>query len=214
MTAPGPLAYEIGMNIRLQTASGAALLPLLPVLARLRIAVFREFPYLYEGDQTGEETHLRSFASTPSAGLIVAWDGDEAIGCATCMRLTDASEGVRAPFRAAGMDPAAVFYFGESVLLPAYRGQGIGVGFFTAREAHARAVSSCDIAAFCAVIRPPDHPMRPPGAVGLEAFWRKRGYTPTPNLGCAMRWTEIGGTAATEHQLSFWLKSLSGKLLP
>jgi len=214
VAARAGLAYEIGMSIRLQTVTGPALLPLLPVLARLRIAVFREFPYLYEGDQAEEEQHLRAFAASPSAGLIVAWDGDAAVGCATCMRLTEASAGVIAPFRAAGIDPAKVFYFGESVLLPAYRGQGIGVGFFAAREAHARAVSSSDYTAFCAVIRAADHPMRPPGTVGLEGFWRKRGYTPYPDLVCSMHWTESGGAVEVENRLSFWLKSVSGRALP
>ena len=214
MAARAALAYETGMSIRLQTVTGPALLPLLPVLARLRISVFREFPYLYEGDQVEEETHLRAFAASASAGLIVAWDGEVAVGCATCMRLTEASAGVIAPFRAAGIDPERVFYFGESVLLPGYRGQGIGVGFSAAREAHARAVSDCDYTAFCAVIRAPDHPRRPAGAVGLKGFWRNRGYTPYPNLVCVMHWTEIGGAAEVENRLSFWLKSVSGRALP
>ena len=41
------------------------------------------------------------------------------------------------PFVDHGFDVAKVFYFGESVLLPDYRGHGIGVGFFREREAHA-----------------------------------------------------------------------------
>ena len=30
--------------------------------------------------------------------------------------------------------------------------------------------------AFCAVVRPPDHPLRPAGYVPLDAFWTARGY--------------------------------------
>lgn len=202
------------MTVTLQTVTGTDLVPMLPALARLRIAVFREFPYLYEGSQDEEETHLRSFAASPSSGLIVAWEDGEAVGCATAMKLTDASATVMAPFRARGLDPADFFYFGESVLLPAYRGQGIGVGFFVAREAHARMASTCDYATFCAVIRPANHPRRPPGTVGLEGFWRKRGYVAYPDLICTMRWTEIGGDVEVENRLSFWMKSLSGRALP
>ena len=36
--------------ITLETLSGAALLPCLDDVARLRIAVFRDWPYLYDGD--------------------------------------------------------------------------------------------------------------------------------------------------------------------
>ena len=36
--------------ITLQSLSGAALLPHLDEVAKLRIAVFRDWPYLYDGD--------------------------------------------------------------------------------------------------------------------------------------------------------------------
>jgi len=36
-------------NIRIERRSGPALLPYIPELARLRIEVFRDFPYLYDG---------------------------------------------------------------------------------------------------------------------------------------------------------------------
>jgi predicted amidohydrolase len=67
---------------------------------------------------------------------------------------------VQAPFVAAGEDIGRICYFGESVLARKYRGQGIGVRFFEGREAHARATGFA-VAAFCAVARPEEHPMRP-----------------------------------------------------
>ncbi|WP_394701474.1 GNAT family N-acetyltransferase [uncultured Roseibium sp.] len=82
---------------------------------------------------------------------------------------------MRRPFEEAGLDPAEVFYFAESVLDPDYRGRGIGHRFFDEREAHARSLG-CSTAAFCAVIRPDDHPMRPEDYSPLDPFWTKRGY--------------------------------------
>src|SRR3712207_8363574 len=58
-------------------------------------------------------------------------------------------------------DPEAVYYFGESVLLPAYRRRGIGHAFFDARE-QAALEYGFRIAAFCAVERPADDPRMPP----------------------------------------------------
>jgi len=37
-------------DIRIKRYSGAALQQYIPELARLRIEVFRDFPYLYDGD--------------------------------------------------------------------------------------------------------------------------------------------------------------------
>jgi GNAT superfamily N-acetyltransferase len=100
------------------------------------------------------------------------------------------------------------------VLLPEMRGQGVGVAFFAEREAHARAVSTCDYAAFCAVQRPPDHPARPADYQPLDNFWTRRGFTRRPDLHCEMSWRDLGDAAETRKPLTFWVKSLSGAKLP
>jgi GNAT superfamily N-acetyltransferase len=197
-----------------RTVTGADLPPFIPALARLRIAVFRDWPYLYDGDCAYEESYLRIYAESPGAAVVLAFDGDAVVGASTCLPLADETGNVQAPFHAAGIAIDRVFYFGESILLKPYRGAGAGAHFFAEREAHARRVSACDIAAFCAVARPADHPARPADAVPLDAFWRRRGFTPYPSLTCEMRWKEVGGAAETPHRLSFWLKSLTGAPLP
>lgn len=202
------------MNLAIRRVSGPDLLPYVPALARLRIAVFRDWPYLYEGDQAYEEGYLATYAASPRAAVVLALEGDAVVGASTCLPLADETENVQLPFREAGLAPERVFYFGESILLPRYRGAGVGVRFFAEREAHARAVSDCDYAAFCAVQRPAEHPRKPAGAVPLDAFWRKRGFTPTPQLSCVMNWKEVGETEETPHRLAFWMKSLTGAPLP
>lgn len=211
---PGPAPSDSPPVLRVETRRGADLLPLLPDLARLRIEVFRAWPYLYDGDEAYERTYLRTYVDSPRAGVVVAFDGDRPVGASTCLPLTDETGNVQAPFRARGWDPARFFYFGESVLLPRYRGTGAGVAFFREREAHARRVSDADFTTFCAVQRPDDHPARPPGAVPLDAFWRKRGYTKRPDLVCTMTWKEVGAAEETEKPLAFWMKSLTGAPLP
>ena len=196
------------MTVRIEFFTGAAMRPHLPALARLRLVVFREWPYLYDGVLNEEQVYLSELAQSPLGGLAVAFDGVEPVGCSTCLSLADAEAGVQAPFRAAGLDPARYFYFGESVLLAPYRGQGVGVAFFAAREAHARAASDAEFACFCAVERPADHPLRPPGAVPLDAFWRRRGYTHHPELACTMRWKQVDSVDKVANWLSFWIKPL------
>jgi GNAT superfamily N-acetyltransferase len=193
---------------------GAEVAPLVPALAALRVRVFRAWPYLYDGDRDYEATYLQTYVRSGRSGVIVARDGDTIVGASTCLPMTDETGNVQAPFQERNIDPARVFYFGESVLLPAYRGQGIGVRFFAEREAHARRVSDCDFAGFCAVQRPPDHPARPAGFVPLDDFWSRRGYTRRPDLTCRMAWKDIGEAEETEKTLMFWMKSLHGADLP
>ena len=91
-----------------------------------------------------------------------------------------ASRSVSDAFAAYDLDPTQFCYFGEAVLLAAYRGRGAGVRFFNEREAHARELG-LDFAAFCAVVRDPADRRKPADYVPLDAFWRRRGYTPYPN---------------------------------
>lgn len=196
-------------DLRLITVTGEALRPHLADVARLRIAVFREWPYLYEGDAAYEERYLARYAAAPGAAVVLAFDGDRVVGASTCLPLVEEGDTVQAPFLAAGWDLARVFYFGESVLLPEYRGRGVGVGFFAEREAHARRFAGIDTAAFCAVVRDPADPRKPADYVPLDSFWRKRGYTPAPGLACTMRWKELGAPEETPHRLTFWLKRLA-----
>ncbi len=190
-----------------ETLAGPALHPLLPDLARLRITVFRDWPYLYEGDEAYERQYLRAYSEAPGAAVVVCRDGDAVVGAATCEPMTQGHAPVRQAFEAAGLDPAQFCYFGESVLLARYRGQGAGVRFFAEREAHARKLG-LRFAAFCAVQRAPDDPRRPSDYKPLDDFWRKRGYTPRPDLVVSFDWKEVGATEETPHALPFWIKDL------
>ncbi len=196
------------MSVDVSFFSGAAMRPHLPALAVLRSQVFRDWPYLYDGAPDTERVYLSELAQSPRAGMAVAFADGVAVGCSTCLPLADAGAAVLAPFIARGLDPAAYFYFGESVLLPAWRGQGIGVAFFAAREAHARLVSDASFACFCAVERAADDKLRPADALPLDAFWRKRGYAHDPGLACSMAWKQVDTADKVTHRLSFWLKRL------
>ncbi len=213
-TAPMQPAMPEDQPIHVETCTGTALLPLLPALARLRIAVFREWPYLYDGSGAYESDYTQTYLDSPRAGVVFAFAGEEPVGAATCLPLADEGDVVKAPFLAQGIDPSRVFYFGESVLLPHMRGRGIGVRFFEGREAHARGVSDAEFACFCSVERAPDDPRRPPGYTPLDAFWRNRGYQPMSGLACTMHWREVGQTDETPHKLNFWGRALRDAPLP
>lgn len=203
-------------SLRFEVLRGAALAPWLDQAARLRIAVFREWPYLYEGDEAYERRYLATYAESPGAALVAAIaPGEEVVGLATCQPMAEAAAPVRAAFEGRGLDPRRFCYFGESVLLPQWRGRGAGVRFFQEREAHARGTLGLDYAAFCAVRRAPADPRRPKDYVPLDSFWRRRGYTFYPDLRCVFSWREIGQGEETPHELAFWVKPLAeGMPLP
>lgn len=195
------------MTIAVRALTGAALQAALGDLASLRIAVFAAFPYLYAGSEGYERDYLAEFTAADGAVLVAAFDGARIVGAATASPLAAQDGYIRAPFARLGIDPAPVFYFGESVLLPEYRGQGIGHAFFDQREAAARAWGAAQ-ASFCAVVRPPDHPLRPADYVPLDAFWQRRGYAPVAGLTGEFRWQEHGEAAESAKPMQFWMGTL------
>jgi GNAT superfamily N-acetyltransferase len=196
-------------SLEIQTMTGAAVEAHIPALARLRIQVFREFPYLYDGDLDYEARYLRTYARAPGSVVVLVLDGGKAVGASTALPLTEADPAFQRPFREQGFEPSRVFYLGESVLLPAYRGRGLGVRFFEEREAHARRLGGFSWATFCAVDRPADHPRRPPEYRPLDAFWDKRGYSRHPELVATFRWKDLDEERETEKPMTFWLKRLT-----
>lgn len=195
------------MTVAVAPVTGAGLAEVIPALARLRIAVFRDFPYLYDGDAAYEASYLADFAAADGAVVVVARDGTEIVGAATAAPLAAQDEAWQAPLAAAGFDIARTFYFGESVLLGDYRGQGIGHAFFDHREAQARTEGAAH-AAFCSVIRAADHPERPAAYRPLDAFWCGRGYAPLDGVTAWFEWKSVGGAKEERHQLQYWTRRL------
>ena len=196
-------------DLRIEPVVGADVRRHLDAVAALRIVVFRDWPYLYDGDAAYEREYLDAYAASADSVFVLAFDGDAIVGASTGLPLADDSAEFRAPFDAAGLDASRVFYFGESVLLPAYRGQGLGHAFFDHREAHARSLGRFDLSAFCAVDRDPADPRRPAGHRDNDAFWIKRGYARQPGMTMRLHWNEID-RGDIEHALTFWTRRLEG----
>ncbi|GHF40716.1 GNAT superfamily N-acetyltransferase [Deinococcus metalli] len=194
------------MSLSVESVSGPQLAPFLPALARLRIEVFREYPYLYDGSAAYEETYLRPLLDTPDALIVLARDGEEIVGASSALPLTQETEALRAPLHPPEFDPADILYLGESVLRAEYRGRGLGHAFFDHREAHARRLG-LGTTAFCAVQRPEDHPARPHPYRTLHAFWAARGYVERPDLTTTLSWQDVGDHVETPKPMTYWIRA-------
>ena len=194
-------------RVEVKKLPGSEARPLIEDLADLRMTVFREWPYLYEGSLDYERRYLETYLSCDDSLVVVVLDQGRCVGVSTVLPLKDAESAMQTPFRAHGMAPDEVAYFGESLLLPAYRGRGLGQQFFEHREAHAQTLGLGQCA-FCAVVRPADHPARPPDYVPNDAFWTRRGYAPVPGLVCQYDWPDVGDRQSTSKTMQFWIKSL------
>lgn len=190
----------------IQAIHGEDIEPWLDGLGKLRIEVFREFPYLYDGDEAYESNYLRRYLNAVGSVIFVVTDDQgRLVGATTGLPMKEEGPEFREPLERAGIDIREVFYMGESVLLPEWRGRGIGHEFFERREAHALNLG-CRANTFCAVDRSEDHPARPADYRPLDAFWMKRGYLRCEEIKARFPWKEIGQAEETEQTLTFWMK--------
>lgn len=195
-------------QLRVASVTGEDIKAILPDLARLRIAVFRDWPYLYDGTLDYEEKYLNQFAAAPGAVVIAAYDGAEMVGASTGAPMVEHADEFGEPFRKAGYDIRSIFYCGESVLLKSHRGCGLGHAFFDGREAQARKLGGFTHSTFCRVVRPDDHPLKPADYAPLDPFWRKRGYAPVDGIVATYDWKDIDQPGETTHSMQFWMKAL------
>jgi GNAT superfamily N-acetyltransferase len=194
--------------IEIRTFTGAQVEPYLDAVASLRIAVFRDWPYLYDGDAEYERKYLSTYSNSNRSLFVLAFDDGRIVGASTGIPLTDEVANFQKPFLDAGIALADVFYFGESVLLPECRGQGVGHRFFDERENYARRLGGFRMTGFCSVERSPDDPRRPAGFRGNDVFWNKRGYVRQNDMFCELEWKEIGQSEPSRKRLRFWLRPL------
>lgn len=195
------------MGLRFETLTGEAIAPHVDDLARLRIRVFAEYPYLYEGSAEYEARYLSAYRESEGAVVVAGFDDDRLVGAATGTPMRDHHDEFSQCFAGRDYRMADLFYLAESVLLPEYRGQGAGHRFFDLREAHARKLGFTH-AAFCGIVRPDDHPARPAGHVPLDGFWRRRGYEKLDGAIAHFSWKEHGEERESPKPLQFWIRDL------
>ncbi|MEN9361667.1 MAG: hypothetical protein RL095_3202 [Verrucomicrobiota bacterium] len=193
--------------LRLEFLRGSEVLPRLQELAALRIEIFREWPYLYAGNEEAESQYLRFYAECPDSLVLLVWDGGRCVGASTSLPLAAAHDDIRRPWLASGEEISRLSYIGEVILRPAYRGRGLGVRFFHEHENHARKTGLLECC-FCTVERDADDRRKPADAVDLRGFWERRRYRLLAGVTCQLSWLDSGDSAPTPKLMQFWIRRL------
>lgn len=194
--------------IKKKTVHGSDISPYLKQLGELRIQVFREFPYLYDGSKEYEQEYLRKYADSGESIAALIFDDGRLVGASTGIPLQDEGDDFKKPFIEQNYNLKKIFYCGESILLPDYRGLGIYSHFFSERENHARTIGRFDLITFCAVQRDKTHPLRHDEYKPLDPVWGKYGYRKQTKLKAYFPWKDVNKSKETKKEMVFWTKEL------
>ncbi len=195
-------------KLKLEFCAGPAVHPYLSEIARLRITIFREYPYLYKGSQESEATYLQAYAEAPDACVFVVRDGETIIGAVTGVPLSREPASFTASFAGSPFPLDSVYYLGELLFLPAYRGQGLGSRLMNEFGEHVRALGRYRYLAGATIERPENHPLRPDGYHPIDGLMINAGFTKHPELKVTLPWPDLDGNI-TENTMVFWVKELS-----
>ena len=186
---------------------GAAIADVLDELATLRLAIFAEYPYLYDGERADELAYLRGYADAPDACVLLARAGGTAIGALTGMPLRHEDLLLREAFAGGAFDLAESYYVGELLFLPAWRNRGLGQTLLARLEEQVAALGRYRTLTCATVERPDDHPLRPQGYIPIGRFLARTGFMPLPGVTTTFGWRETDGVKRA-HAMQLWLKQL------
>lgn len=178
-------------------------------LAHLRLQVFYEFPYLYEGTLDYEIKYLETYFKAEHSIIILLKDVDSIIGASTGIWAKEEEAAFKVPLIEWGLNPDQVFYFGESVILAEYRGRGFGKMFFQERESFARSLPNIKNIAFCRVVREVNHPLKPIEYRPLDTFWQSQGFQEAAGLATLYSWKDRTEKQETVKQMQYWIKEMT-----
>jgi len=196
------------LNLHISVLSSEQIDKNIEEIARLRINIFKEYPYLYDGDFEYETRYLKKFTQTPDSMMVVVKDNERVVGAMTGLPLQYEENSIQEPWIVHNKDNKNVYYFSEFLICPEYRGKGLGKKIFELAETTITQLKKYDLFSLATVIRPENHPALPGNYKKLDAFWQQNGYMKKSNLICHIPWKEIGEHEESSKPLIFWLKKV------
>jgi GNAT superfamily N-acetyltransferase len=174
-------------------------------LGLFRIEIFKEFPYLYEGNLEYERHYLSRYTESSESILILMKDTRGLIGACTGIPLQDEDAEFVKPFQE--VDIEEIFYVGEVMVRADSRGKGIGTKLL-AKMLDLITRSRFKTACLCTVDRGPNHPLRPHNYESSERLWKRFGFVKDPEKLVHFRWKDLGNSTETDKPMNVWIKKL------
>ena len=194
-------------KISISILTGSQISQHIEAIAQLRIDIFKEYPYLYDGNLEYEIRYLKKFMDTPDSMIVILNNSAHIVGAITGLPLKYEDDIIKEPWLKQHKPLDKVYYFSEILIYSDYRGKGLGRELFEAAEATARDFSVYDCFSLATVIRADNHPSKPADYKALDNFWIHHGYHKDETLIFQIPWKEIDKADISSKPLLFWIKN-------
>lgn len=162
--------------------------------------VFYDYPYLYQGNCPGYDESLCAYAQSMNSLVVLALDEEKVIGLATGIPINES-------WVKDDLDLQGAYYLGELVVLPSYRGQGLGYKMGKEIESFARD-HKYSLLTLLSIDEALLEARAPNGYISSSCTFKKLGYSKHPNLYYDGSWINVGESEPIPHRHRFWTKAL------
>ncbi len=177
-------------------------------MAGLRIDIFKEYPYLYDGNLAYEKDYLSTFSQSENAIIIAAFVNGMLAGVISGLPLSEELDDFKNAFLNNDLPIDNVFYIGECVLLPQYRNMKLSKLLFDELEYLIKRKYQYKKICFCTIERPENHPLKPTNYKNNDVIWQKRNYVKHENISCNFEWKDIDKSEIDAKKMIFWTKEI------
>lgn len=193
-------------RIQLQVVKGKDIFPFTDSLASLRLEIFREYPYLYEGNMEEERKYLKMYYQSKQSLIVLAKDHETIIGVITGLPLLEATDEIKEVFVQNKVAMEGIFYLGEIVLLKKYRKTNIAFRLFKEFENEIKSKKLYQQMAMCEVERPDADTKKPLDYAATNK--QSKDFVQHKDLVTSFSWKDIGDSVKTQKKMRFWMKAI------
>ncbi len=194
------------MTIQFEVLKGAQIKSIEQSFANLRIAIFREYPYLYEGDLATEKQYFDMFGGNTIC--IIAKDASTVVGVIIGTPLQEIFDQFLKPLIEADISVEKMFYLADLLVLKSYRGKRIGHSLYELFEKEVQKTEQFTNILIREIFKSPDDPKKPSAYYSLDPFWDKRGFKKMEGISQQDQWKAIGDEDISLHTMVYRMKKL------
>jgi len=206
-TIPKERKINLSENLYMKVLSGPDAREYFEDIAQIRISLFSEYPYLYEGTIEHEKEYLETYFKSSCALILLVFDGQKIVGFSNSIALSEESEEMKTPFIEHKLNLSEYLYIGEVMIYKPYRNKKILRKFLEFHENTALTQGYSHMI-FMTVERPDNHPARPDNHRLLDPVWKHFGYQQIPGLQIHFMWPQVDTNQDTENTLAIWQKNI------
>lgn len=201
-----------GEDLTLRVLQGRDAQPYCEKIASLRITMFKEYPYLYEGILEEETEYLEMYFRSFESLLFLVFDQEALVAFASALPLDQSIQELNTPLLEQKIHPRDCLYIGELMITSPYRGRGILRYFLDSYEKFAIRKGYSHLI-FMTIKRTLSHKMCPENYRNPDPIWQHFGYERLPHKPLILTWKQIDTRQQEKNELDLWGKNIKERLL-